>query len=121
MKRVLQKVCMNAIYPSIPNQNPKDDSPRLEIKQAMIDDSQDEHMAIGTILHRCNYLYSLINYRLRVTDKNSEQFHSYTLSIKREVKYILGLIENFYAMKTKHFEHQHSILSQLVKSLKKHR
>ena len=92
----------------------------MEIQQAMIDDTKDEQMAISTILYRTNYLHGLINQRTREINKTSTSSQSYTLSIIRESKHIISLIEEFHTMKTKHFEQQHSILTRLIKVMKKY-
>ena len=107
-----------ASNPITTNPRNKDDSARMELHQAMIDDTQDEQMAVSSIFYRTNYLHSLINQRNRENDKNSSLSQSLTLSISRESKHIISLIEEFHAMKTKHFENQHMILKRLIKKIK---
>lgn len=93
---------------------------RVALRQSLIDDSQDEKTAVGTILHRCNHLYSLINVR-QSCDKDDQGFQSLTVSIKRESKKILTLLDEFLVMKHQHNEQQHAIVKRLIKVLKKHK
>jgi len=99
-----------------------DESPRLQLRQLLYDHSRNEEVAVGTILHRCNHLYQLVNKLMTNEMDGVDHFtqHSYEMSMENERSEIMQLINLFRETKLKNTEQQNAALKLLEKSIKKH-